>query len=172
MPHPNSHAPHTAHLCPDGVVRLLVGDHTVSPHRNARDPLYLWDVDPDHGFRLTRRQTVFDSVAAGLSIREEAIPRVDYGNLLPHMGGRVQHLVHRVRTKAVDLPDKTRTVVNLSEKAVHGIYHARLVYDHEFPGTWQFGSPTQDPGTGNPPKKTRLYKTWPGAATGLVFADS
>ena len=149
MTHPNSHSPHTAHLCPDGVVRLLVGDHTVSPHRNARDPLYLWDVDPDHGFRLTRRQTVFDSVAAGLSIRKEAIPRVDYGNLLPHTGGRVQHLVHRVRTKVVDLPDKTGTVVNLSEKAVHGIYHARLVYDHEFPGIWQFGSPAQDPGTCN-----------------------
>ena len=35
-----------------------------------------------------------------------------------------------------------------------------------------FEAPRKTPGLAIPPKKTRLYKTWPGAATGLVFADS
>ena len=123
---------------PDGVLRLITGDSSVSPHRNARDPLYLWDVDVANGFKAVNRKVVFDSVAAGLPIRVESVPRVDMGKLLPNMGGRVQYVLHRVRTKSVNFTANTKAVVNDAEKACSGIYFARVIHDRDQPAAWDF----------------------------------
>ncbi len=123
---------------PDGTLRLITGDPSASPHHNARDPLYLWDVEVTNGFRAINRRVVFDSVAAGLPIRKESVPRVDMGKLLPHMGGRVQHVLHRVRTKSVNFTANTKAVINAEEKACSGIYHARVTWSENPPAAWRF----------------------------------
>jgi hypothetical protein len=123
---------------PDGILRLITGDPSVSPHRNARDPLYLWEVEVATGFRCVDRRVVFDSVAAGLPIRKESVPRVDMGKLLPHMGGRVQHLLHRVRTKSINHAANTKAVITPEEKACSGVYHATVTYDRDLPPAWTF----------------------------------
>lgn len=136
---PHTNSPHTASLCADGVLRLFTGDFSISPHKNGRDPLYVWDIDPAKGFAASNPRVILDSVAATIPIRPEAIPRVDCCRLFPHAGGRVQYLTHRIRTKAVGVPANTRTVVNEREMAVHGVYYAKVEYDRDFPGVWEFG---------------------------------
>ncbi len=55
---PQSNAPITAYMCPDGVLRLFGGDVAASPYDNGRDPLYCWDVDYDHGFACSNRRWI------------------------------------------------------------------------------------------------------------------
>ena len=89
-------------MCADGAVRLFTGDPTVSPNKNARDPLYCWEIDPDDGFSAGKRHVIFDHVKAGLPIRRLTRPMIDMCRLLPHAGGNVQWIVHRVQVDAVD----------------------------------------------------------------------
>jgi hypothetical protein len=135
---PANNSPLTAYACPDGVIRLLSGDPKASPYRNGRDPLYLWDVDPDAGFAISNRRVVFDCVKANIGIPQAQVPRVDMAKLLPHAGGRAQCLVHRVRSKATHDARKTGKAISQAEKDASGIYHARLCYTEEFPGLWRF----------------------------------
>lgn len=138
-----NNAPVTAYLCPDGVLRLFGGDVAASPHRNGRDPLYCWDVDPA-SFRSFNRRVVLDSVAAGLPIRPESGPRVDMCKLVPHAGGREQFLLHRVRVKSIAHP-YTRVIINETEKALSAIYHAVITYEESYPPTWEFEDPKSPP---------------------------
>ena len=131
-------SPLCLYRCPDGKLRLLTGNPALSPHRNARDPLYCFEIDVDAGFRSREARVVFDSVATGLPIRVESVPRVDFGKLLPHMGGRFQHVLHRVRTKSINYPANTKAVINAEEKACSGIYHAKVTWSEDQPAAWTF----------------------------------
>lgn len=84
----SSHAPLSAYRCPDGVTRLCTGDATVSPHRSNRDPIYLWDIDPDDRFRASNRRKIYSPREDGNPIPVDHNPLADMVKLLPHAGKR------------------------------------------------------------------------------------
>jgi hypothetical protein len=136
--HPPSSGPMTAYVCADGVIRLLTGDGRESPYRIARNPLYCWEVNPDRGFALSNRRVVIDLLQAGLPIRREAGPVADMAKILPHSGGRDQLILHRVRTTAIGVPNPDRKLATDSEKRVHGIYSAHLLFEEDQADAWDF----------------------------------
>jgi len=134
--------PLAVYYCPDGGVRLLAGDATVSPHGDGRNPLYMWDIDVNNGFQASDRREIFDSYKAGVPIPKDHGPMVDMAKLLPHTGGRTQTLVHRVRTcamavKEADYPYRIRPLTD-GDFTGTAIYHARIIYDTDQPGSWHF----------------------------------
>lgn len=141
---PASPTPRTAYACPDGVLRLLTGDPSLSPHGNQRDPLYLWDVDPGDEFRASQPRVIYDSVRAGLPIRKGASPMVDMAKLLPH-SGREQYVLHRVTVRSYNHPYTGSNgavmpeipVINAEEKGCCGVYCARITYREAYPGLWE-----------------------------------
>lgn len=133
-------APITLFRCADGVLRLFTGDPKVSPHKNGRDPLYCWDVVPGAEVTVTNRRVIFDSVAAGLPIRPEAKPKLDFCELFPHHG-KTQLIVHGVNTRAYEHPYENRTdipAMTPTERQVAGLYYARITYSHEPHALWRF----------------------------------
>ncbi len=135
---PPVQAPITTYSCPDGKLRIFSGGRTISPHDNGRNPLYCWDVDPSQNFEVSNQRVVFDGVQAGLPIRPESRICVDMCKLLPHTGGDVQWLAHRVRTASINSVNYTGVAINEAEKNACGIYYARLLYERNQPGLWQF----------------------------------
>ena len=114
---PDNNAPLTAYTCADGVLRLLGGDWQASPHDNPRNPLYLWDIDPERGFAAINRREVHNSIRAGLPVPPDGPAtagkspgwwwRHDMAKLLPHAGGRVQFIVHRIVHQSMNDPSHT-----------------------------------------------------------------
>jgi hypothetical protein len=137
---PATTSPRTAYVCADGVLRLFTGDRAVSPYRQARNPLYCWDIDPNNGFTPSVRRVIFDSVKAGLPIRQETPPMIDMCKLLPHAGGRFQWILHRVQVDADNHPRPQRSTppINEKEKGVCGVYYAQVAYSESFPSRWEF----------------------------------
>jgi hypothetical protein len=132
---PRSNAPTGVFRCPDGVIRIFTGDASISPYRNARDPLYCWDVDVDNAFAITNRRVVFDVTKADLFVRPDTSPRIDMPNLLTHAGGREQYISFRVRLRRSQAPV---TRINDEEKRRSALHHARILYDEDHPPAWQF----------------------------------
>ena len=135
--------PLTVYRCPDRIIRLLTGDRTISPHDSNRNPLYLWDIDVDNGFRAGEPQEVFDTYKAGVPITKDHGPLIDMAKLLPHTGGSTQTLIHRVRTcamavKEADYPYRIRPLTE-GDFTGTAIYHARVHYAGDYPGVWAFG---------------------------------
>ena len=60
----------------------------------VRNPLCLWDVDPDKGFSAVNRRVIFDAREARLPLEA---PMIGFGKLCPVQGKR-QLLCHRVAT--------------------------------------------------------------------------
>ncbi len=136
VPQPTLAAPLTMYACPDGRLRLFTGDPKLSPTGNARDPLYGWEVNPD-GFSLSNRIEILDSVRSGL-LEAAWVPRLDMGKLLPHMGGRTQVFLHRVRVKGVLHAYGSLPPITEEQKSKCGIYAARLTYAEDYPPAWTF----------------------------------
>lgn len=134
---PLSSSPFTLYRCADGQLRIFGGDPRLSPYRRPRDPLYCWDVDPDT-FGVTNPRVVLDTVRAGLPLRAEAIPVADMCKLLPHTGGTAQHVVHRLRVRAIDRP-YVSVIMNEAERDATAIYHAQVTYDRPYADTWEWG---------------------------------
>jgi hypothetical protein len=137
---PVNSSPLTAYTYADGVLRVLTGDSTISPYGLNRNPLYLWDIDPEHGFAASKRREVFDIVAAGLPIPVESRPTSDMAKLLPHAGGKEQIIVYRVRSGTNNDPSHTGAVITPPEKETAGIYYAAVQYAEAYPGVWQFAT--------------------------------
>jgi hypothetical protein len=140
---PASNSPLTVFTGPDGVVRLFTGDPTLSPHRNGRDPLYGWEVNPTD-FSCSSRRVIFDSVQAKLPIRAAAVPKIDMAKLLPHQG-RTQLIAYRVSVRSYLFPyvgssGKPTGIppINKEELAACGIYCAKITYKDELPPAWEF----------------------------------
>jgi len=136
--------------CADGGLRLFTGDKNVSPHANGRNPLYCWEINPDNGFRASRRRVVLDTLEAGLPFpiihEQQCSPIVDYAKVFPHAGGDAQIVACRVRTNgllACDPDYYTRlhrpTAAEIDASAV---YYFRLRYDAEHPAQWRFANPS------------------------------
>jgi hypothetical protein len=144
-PIPQSDTPLPAFLCADGMIRLFANDHSLSaPPRGNRNPLRCWDVDPDT-FTLSRPRVIFDTFDARLPMSPECNPGVDMAKLLPHAGGKVQILAHRLRTSTVDrsIPEGAEPVVRRVlaspvEKQTVGVYYAKIVYTEPRPAAWSF----------------------------------
>lgn len=132
---PNA-APTCAYLCPDGVIRRTGGRADLSPYGLCRDPLYLMDIDPDRGFAASNVRTVYDARAAGVPVPSS--PIADFGKLLPHVGGKTQYLLHRVRSPMLNDPKRPDRRLTQEEIDASGIYAARVHYREEWPGVWQF----------------------------------
>lgn len=133
---PTLAAPLTMYACPDGRLRIFTGDPKASPTRNARDPLYGWEVDPED-FSVANRIEILDSVRTGL-LDVACVPRLDMGKLLPHMGGRTQFFAHRIRVKNVLHAYGSLPPITEEQKAKCAIYAARLTYDRDYPAAWRF----------------------------------
>ena len=142
---PVTTTPRTAYVWADGALRLFTGDPTISPYKNARDPLYCWDIDPDAGFTASNRRVIFDSVKAGVPIRREARPMIDMCKLLPHGGGRTQWIVHRVHVAASNHPRQSLSGpvqqlprISDQEKGSCAIHYAKVTYAEAFPSRWDY----------------------------------
>jgi len=133
--------PMTAYTCPDGALRLLTGDMKASPQGLGRNPLYMWQIDPDNGFRSSDRRVIMDTFEAGVPITMESHPIVDMPKLLPHAGGASQTLIHRIRTAAFLVPEYDYGASKLmSDEEFHAtsIYYAKVNYEETYPGVWGF----------------------------------
>jgi hypothetical protein len=141
---PPATGPRTAYRCADGVLRLFGGDASASPHKNARDPLYCWDIDPDRQLAGSHRRVIFDSVQAGLPIRPASQPKIDMCKLLPPQG-KAQLLVYRVIPCSLGRPYGGYTgkpssvpIINKEEKECAGIYYSRITYRQVIKMLWEF----------------------------------
>lgn len=134
--YPAINAPVTMFRCADGVIRILTGDVGTSPYGHGRCPLYCWDVSPTT-FEATNPQVVFDPIAAGVLPRETG-PRAEMAKVLPHLGGRRQTVVWRVRTKNVGHQYGSLPPVTEEWKQKHGLYYAEIEYGRECPPAWEF----------------------------------
>ena len=146
---PRANAPLTVYTCADGVLRILTGDSSVSPHKASRDPLYLWDVDPDNGFAVTNRRVVFDTVKAGLPIRKASSPKVDMAKILVAQRGE-QFIVHRVSIRSFNHPYvgaknvlSDIPLANREEKEACAIYYAKLNFGSAAPSFWTYSAPAK-----------------------------
>ena len=134
---PDADTPIAVFRAADGSVRLFANDvNHERPNRGGRNPLWCWEVDPED-FSITDRRVVFDTFDAGLPIRPECDPGADMCKLMPHAGGRVQLLLHRVRTRALTIPYLQATVTPAELQAV-GIYYEKVHYADDHPGCWDF----------------------------------
>ena len=126
---PATVVPRTAYGCADGVVRLFSGDPESSPHGDSRNPLYVWDIDPDRDFAATNRRVIFDALEAGLGTGGRFM--IGMCKLLGHHG-ESQMLLHRVAPRVYDpkLAD--------ADKLRCGIYHAWLRYEGALEPAWHF----------------------------------
>jgi hypothetical protein len=135
---PRTTSPITMFQCADGALRLITNDPNISPYGHQRDPLYIWDVDPDRQFTAGEPQVLFYKRGAGIAIREEAGIAVDQGKFLPHTGGCTQTVVHRVRPVATNDPKKLGAAVAEADKEPAGMYYATVRYAESYPGMWAF----------------------------------
>ena len=137
-------APLTAFTGADGTLRLFGGSSAVSPRRNARDPLYCWDIDSRNDFTASNRRLIFDSVAANLPIRPRAVPKIDMCKLLAPQRNS-QLIIFRVSVRSFNFPylgangvPNGIPVINDDEKRACGIYAARMVYGEDVRPAWTF----------------------------------
>lgn len=135
-------APLIAFVCADGAVRLFTGDRAASPQRYDRDPLYCWDVDVRHDFRVGNRRVIFDSAQARLPMRRAVRPKIDFCELFPPHG-YTQLIVHGVSTRAYNHPYEGTAIppLNAPEKDASGIYYAKITYRREPPVARDFLNP-------------------------------
>ena len=133
-----NNAPITSYICADGVLRTFGGDPGNSLYGHGRNPLYLWEINPDRGFASSRQQMIFDCCTAGIGLKKEDMPRADFCKLLPHAGGCEQFLGFRVRVKATNDPNKMGKAITSEQIAVSGLYYAKVRYDAAYEPAWNF----------------------------------
>lgn len=159
---PQTKAPLTAYRCADGVLRLFTGDARISPHKKNRNPLYCWEIDPEHDFAASNCRVVLDTVAAGLDIPADLDtgPHVDMPKLLPHAGGGSQLLVYRIRTNGLFHNDPAYGLRRITPGEFHatGIYASRVTYAQDIPARWAFASGERDRSRQTFPSKSSLAR--------------
>ena len=119
---------------PDGVLRIFSGDILLSPHRQKRDPLFSWDVNPDD-FSVSNQRTILDAKQV-LGMHQ---PMVGFAKLSPVHKNR-QILTFRVTTLNHREPDERfPEPVSEHDLAQCGAHHCVILYP---PGTaentWKF----------------------------------
>ena len=137
-PSPLIKQPLTVYTMGDGQLRLFTGDEAISPHNYARNPLYIWDIDPDDGFTASNRRVVFDTFEYGIPIPPEGLPRCDFGHLFPHTGGSVQLVAHRMLGSYFNDARVRGRAITAAEKEPAGIYYDAIHYTESHPNPWHF----------------------------------
>jgi hypothetical protein len=129
---PSSYCPRTAWLMPDGVLRIFSGDFFASPHRQKRDPLFCWDVDP-HDFSVSNMRTILD----GRKVLGMELPMIGFAKLSPVDSGR-QILTFRVTTQNHRHATERWPAVSEHDLAQTGAHYCVVIYDGDVEDTWRF----------------------------------
>jgi len=132
---PAPQAARSAYRCADGVLRVFGGDDSVPltnrKPKSRRNPVYMWDIDPDKGWASSPARTVFDAWGLKANLRANCVPMCDMIKLMSPVGS-TQSLFHRMTFTQANAP------LTGSELAVCGIYYAELRYDGEVAPAWRF----------------------------------
>ena len=121
-------------MMPDGVLRIFSGDFVQSPHRQKRDPLFCWDVNPDD-FSVSNVRTILD---ARRTLGME-LPMVGFAKLPPVHNNR-QLLTFRVTTQNHrHATERFPEPVTEEELAVCGAHYCEVIYEDDVVEMWRFG---------------------------------
>jgi hypothetical protein len=131
-PVPSSYCPRTAYLMPDGKLRIFSGDIALSPHRQKRDPLFCWDVDPKD-FSVSNRRTIMD----GRQNLGMQLPMIGFAKLSPVHNNR-QILTFRVTTLNHRHATEKYPAVTEHDLAQSGGHYCVIRYEEDVPNTWRF----------------------------------
>ena len=101
--------------------------------RTWRDPLCLWDVDPNT-FAHTNKRIVCDGREQGFPFAQ---PGFDMSKLSPHEGDR-QIVVFRAITLRQTAQPAKGPEVTAAEHEAAGVYSAEIRYAEEQPPEWEF----------------------------------
>ena len=126
--------PRISYVCADGVLRVFSNDMKQSPYGDKRNPLYCFDVDPTN-FSYSNRQVVLDCRKEGLPFHQ---PFADHAMLYPYAGGRKQIVSFRAITLKQTCRQSDDPEITADELEKSGVHYSELVYDREYPQTWQF----------------------------------
>lgn len=116
--------------CADGKLRVFSGV-------GGRSVAWSWELDPKI-LSLSNQTLVWNADKLDVPYEAGSGRVIDVYTLLPHAGGREQYLLYGFSPKALDYP-YTGKLVGESAKDAAGVYYAKLIYPHDYPGEWQFG---------------------------------
>lgn len=119
---PSSYCPRTAYLMPDGKLRIFSGDFAQSPHRQKRDPLFCWDVNP-RDFTVSNPRTILD----GRQHLGMQLPMIGFAKLSPVHNNR-QILTFRVTTLNHRFESTKGPAVTAHDLAQSGAHYAVVRY--------------------------------------------
>lgn len=122
--------PRHVYMCPDGVVRILGNDLAGHPWR---DPLCMWDVDPET-FTLSNRHVIVDLCEAGFPFAQ---PGADMSKLCPNLGRR-QLIVFRAITLRQTAEPAEGPPITPEEHAAAGVHYAEIRYSGPVQDAWRF----------------------------------
>ena len=122
--------PRHVYMCPDGVVRILGND--LDGH-SWRDPLCIWDVDPQT-FELKNRHVVVDLQESGFPFAQ---PGADMSKLCPSRGRR-QLIIFRAITLRQTAEPAKGPPVTAEDHAAAGVHYAEIRYDEPAEEAWSF----------------------------------
>ncbi len=131
--HPRLVGPHTAYVGADGEVYVFGAPIDIDP--GNRNPLCVWQIDPDRDFAMVQEHTVCNVSALGILTD---LPHGEMAKLLPHTGGRVQYVLHRIRTRYTRDASRTGRVIRADEMEACGQYYAKIAYDADQSPRWRF----------------------------------
>ena len=138
-PIPSSYCPRVAHLMPDGVLRIFSGDFAASPHRQKRDPLFCWDVDPKT-FAASNPRTILD----GRQNLGMELPMIGFAKLSPVHNNR-QILTFRVTTLNHRFETERYPAVTEHDLAQSGAHYCVIRYPKGVAkNTWRFNDPSRE----------------------------
>ncbi|MHC4874833.1 MAG: hypothetical protein ACYTFY_23560, partial [Planctomycetota bacterium] len=130
---PSTYGPRLSLMCPDGILRIATGDINISPYKEKRNPLYLWNVDAEN-FNVSNKLTIYDSRESKIPLRN---PMIDYPILFPYHNGK-QVLAFR-KTVPNNNYDSDRGPALSAEELEHsGSYYSEIEYSQTFENQWDF----------------------------------
>ncbi len=133
-PTPSSYCPRTSWLMPDGKLRIFSGDFAASPHRQKRDPLFCWDVNPQN-FSVSNVRTILD----GRQTLGMELPMIGFAKLSPVHNNR-QILTFRVTTLNHRFATERWPAVTAHDLAQSGAHYCVIRYARTVPDSWRFAS--------------------------------
>ena len=130
---PGTYGQRYAFRCADGVLRIFLNRQDLTPYGDRRNPLYVFDVDPDD-FTYSNQQVVMDSRQLGLPLSE---PFLDHVHLFEPCGG-TQLLSVRAITRAQVWRQDDGVLPTPAEMSAAGIHLVEIEYDGACQPVWRF----------------------------------
>ena len=126
--------PRHSFRCADGVLRLFINDRKRSPYNDKRNPLYVFEVDPET-FAYSEPRVVVDLRAEGIPFPN---PFADMAKLCPHQGDRQLLIFRTIDRQMTADPQPGEAPLTEAAMAAGGIHYAELRYSEAMPETWTF----------------------------------